>query len=701
MECTTRSFRAGLGNTECKQDPLEDDGRPSSPDPGGPYDPNDEKPNNPNPNPVGGPVGAGGNCPNAVPGTASDPCNPFGNGVENGEDDVIVQQPGSGEPATFPVDNDSEDDDDDIDNDGVINIIDGDDDDDGILDAEDPDDDNDGVLDVDELDDVDNVTGDPDSTTYDNNDDEDDGNPGDPNNEFEDDPGVYDEEDTFIVVDLATCFGDCDTHYLDGPEREQCKRHCKREYDIDGDGNDDLEFQGCFKRCKGKGFDDPSDELTICFNNCRDPEEVEFESCFAKCDDMGYGDSEELDACFDSCRNGDGPIEPGEAFPVDDPDPDPVDDPDPDPVDPIVPDPIGELDPLEFFQPGGFPDLGSCDAACDRKFADGLIDSVVLQRCKEEKCAKAFPPPEPVEPVEPVVEPIVDPKCGEEGFKYPDGWVVIGDGKILAPDDAIDPHTAEPYVDKIIELEDFCNPKADTTSYPPGSSGPGLPVTTYIDPVTGEYCDPPDKPCGSVDVDPVVDPVDPVVVQPGETEPLPPRDEPIQLTEPAQSAVFDCTNKSCVENRASAEAGFARLNEHRVLAGRAPLKWNEMLYRACLDNANYQCSNRVLVHNQPHPDGDPLHAQSTMGSRAQDAGYYAGSGFPDHVYNQVTENGGANSGGSGIGMVDDWLAELPPDDGHKKNSLNSKIVDGAMAVVGCYGTWLGGGGNGSTGTIIE
>lgn len=717
MDCSAE-VRAGVGDPNCKQDELGcKEGDPGYPDcieepDTGPVDPN---------------TGAGGSCPAA--GAAPDTCDPFGNDVQDGEDDVILN--GSGEPSTFPVDD--EDDDPNDPNDGGSPV----DSDDPILpvvwtnasckldcqklkttmermecerecDNDYPPDEDD-VIDPLEVDDENDVTGDPGDPEIPVEDD-DDPPIGDPEWDPDDDPNVPElepGEDEEVVVDLASCFEDCARTTRFGPDREACERDCGERFDRDDDRENDGEFASCFDKCKAKGYDDPSDELAGCFDDCRygidpEPSYAELKPCYDQCDGLFESDQPAHADCLAGCLEGKDPP----AFPVE---PEPVDPPDP---------PIGvpvKWDPLDGWDEGD--DKESCEAACEEQFE---LEPDILVRCKEEKCSSK-PPSDPFESWDESIpwKESCEAACDEQFGMYPDILARCKEEKCSSKPSEDDPYGVDsiPYKESCevacdekfgwddTAALDLCKVECSSKPSEPKPIPDGTPCNDGAGVIISGEC---------FEITPVVNPAD---TDPdpgtGPPEPIGPRPKPILLpstyvdangeVKPRPEPLgFDhsCGDLGCQENRAEALLGFARVNTHRKSIGLNELKWDERLYRACYDNALYCCQNGRLVHMQPQPGQDnPFLVSSTPYSRAQDAGYVSGYGVTaEGEFNQVVENAGTSHTGSGVGMVEDWINEKPGDDGHKRNieddqtSYPVHTVDGAMAVVGCFGVYLGGGG---------
>jgi hypothetical protein len=433
-----------------------------------------------------------------------------------------------------------------------------------------------------------------------------------------------------------------------------------------------------------------------------EPSYSELEPCYDQCKGLfGLSPSDELTDCFLGCQEGkDPPAFPVETEPVDPPDP-----------------PIGvpvKWDPLDGWDEG--VDKESCEAACDTAFfASGQEET--LARCKEEKCSSK-PPRDPLESWDDSIpwKGSCEAACDEQFGMYPDILERCKEEKCSSKPSEDDPYGVDsiPYKESCevacderfgfddTNALDLCKVECSSKPSEPKPIPDGTPCNDGAGVMISGECfeiTPVVNPADNTDpgTDPGTGPPEPIGPRPvpillpstyvddkGEVQPIP---EPLGFD-------YSCGSLGCQENRAEALLGFERVNAHRASIGLQRLTWDERLYRACYDNALYCCQNDVLLHMQPQPGQDnPFLVSSTPFSRAQDAGYVSGFGVTaDGTFNQVVENGGANSSGNGVAMVEDWLAEKPPNDGHKVNVENAKSVDGAMAVDGCFGFYLGGAG---------
>ena len=154
---------------------------------------------------------------------------------------------------------------------------------------------------------------------------------------------------------------------------------------------------------------------------------------------------------------------------------------------------------------------------------------------------------------------------------------------------------------------------------------------------------------------------------------------------------FDCYwEKGCTEYREGAEKAFQDQNEYRIKEGLQPQTWDERLYRAAFEQASWMCENRRMAHLQMDPNNPTENVISTPQSRVTDAGYISGPNVdpnkPETLwFNQATENVGATiKPGDGSNSLNQFLAEVPPNDGHLKNIRNPENTYGAWAIVGCY-----------------
>lgn len=590
----------------------------------------------------------------------------------------------------------------------------------------------------------DNVNTNPDEPTYNDQDDDDDDDDDDDFENEDDFTGGNDDEDDdgepqpwevcglkckedFLPDsrELFECMSGCDSCVakcrVDYPAYSSQLYECMRKCGADDDkpiGSDippgaiDPAFpvDRCLLDCE-QLYDKGSDEFNLCITECKRDE------CADKCKkDNPDVNSIEYNVCFqDNCQDYQNKVEELERE-LDGPGPTPV----------VTPTPV-ETPSVPFTW------IPTCTEQCELDYPEGAERDECIRLCNkpptcEEKCKLDYPegaqrdectrlcrkrpieedPDDPPDTQGPTQRPFNQgPKCGDVDFVYEKGWKLV-DGFLVPPiGSAFEKIPIKEYCDRLVDFteapvarfgctdKDARNYDKDATNDDGSCKIPGCrdPKADNFNAKANE--DSGLFPCTypSQATDPVTTPVtDPGPVP--STDPLPARTEPITI-DPKQNPTFewDCGTRSCDENRAESDATFALINSHRASKNLKPLRWDDRLYRACLDQARYQCQNRILTHFPAWPGGDSTQVASTPGSRAMDAGYVSGSNVrPDGTFNQVVENGGLGLAEEGAGayMVNAWVTEEPPNDQHKRNVENTKIEDGAVAVVGCYGTYLGG-----------
>ena len=145
-----------------------------------------------------------------------------------------------------------------------------------------------------------------------------------------------------------------------------------------------------------------------------------------------------------------------------------------------------------------------------------------------------------------------------------------------------------------------------------------------------------------------------------------PTPQPTPTRPPVCGTASDCTERSDL-----GRAAFDSLNQLRQENGLPPLRWNNALYRAALEQARHMAATGQVTHQDCN-------------------GQYADSRVVKHgyIFRTVVENVGDSPPSTQIVIL--WQNSS----GHLQNMLNTDIVDGAVAFccVGgrCYVVFVGG-----------
>ncbi len=145
-----------------------------------------------------------------------------------------------------------------------------------------------------------------------------------------------------------------------------------------------------------------------------------------------------------------------------------------------------------------------------------------------------------------------------------------------------------------------------------------------------------------------------------------PTPQPTPSRPPVCGTASDCTERSDL-----GRAAFDSLNQLRQENGLPPLRWNNALYRAALEQARHMAATGQVTHQDCN-------------------GQYADSRVVKHgyIFRTVVENVGDSPPSTQIVIL--WQNSS----GHLQNMLNTDIVDGAVAFccVGgrCYVVFVGG-----------